>query len=99
MTRRVRRRGGGDQALGRHTANIEAVAAHLPPLDQHDRGAKLGRAGGDAETARARANDAEIARSGSEASRGAPGRPVVLPPLGLSVVHPVRHNSRGITSA
>ena len=51
---------GRDQRLRRHAADIEAIAAHPVALDQHHRGAHLGRAGGNAEPARAGSDDAEI---------------------------------------
>ena len=49
-----------DQRLGRHAAVVQAVAAHLALLDQHDLGAHLHRAGGNREPARARADHAQI---------------------------------------
>ena len=57
-------RGSGDQALGWHAADIEAVAAHRSALDQHDRGTQLGRARSHAETARACADDADVGGQG-----------------------------------
>ena len=51
---------GGDQRLRRHAAEVEAVAAHMRALDQHDTLAQLGRARGDRQAARAGADDADI---------------------------------------
>ena len=52
--------GGGDQRFRGHAAGIEAFAAHLVLLDQHDRYAERGRSGGDREAAGARADDADV---------------------------------------
>ncbi len=40
---RLRHPGGGDQRLGRHAAMVEAIAAHLGALDQHDARGRAGR--------------------------------------------------------
>ena len=52
--------GGGDQGLGRHAAEVEAVASHRAALDQHDAETQLRRARRDDEAARAAADDADI---------------------------------------
>ena len=52
--------GRGDQGLGRNAAGVETVAAHLALLDQDDGRAHLHRPGGYRQTARPRADDAEI---------------------------------------
>ena len=51
---------GGDQRLGRDAAIVEAVAAHLVLLDQHDGDAELRRSGRHGQAARAGADDAQI---------------------------------------
>ena len=57
LMRLVRR---GDQGLGRHTAVIQAVAAHLALFEQHHLEPQLGRARGDRQSARAGADDDQI---------------------------------------
>ena len=57
---RLRGLGGGDQRLGRHAAVVEAIAAHLGALDQHDAEAELGGARGDDQAGRAAADDADV---------------------------------------
>ena len=56
----VRRLGAGDQRLRRDTAEIQAVAPHPVPFQQHDRGAHLHRARGHRQPAGARADDKEV---------------------------------------
>jgi hypothetical protein len=43
----MRALGGGDERLGRHAADIEAIAAHVAGFEQNDGKAELGCAGGD----------------------------------------------------
>ena len=57
---RIRPLGCGQQRLRRHTAGVEAVAAHFALLDEHNRHAKGGGAGRDRQAARARADDADV---------------------------------------
>ena len=57
---RLRDLGGGDQRLGRHAAIVEAIAAHLGALDQHDAEAELGGARCHDQARRAGADDADI---------------------------------------
>ena len=57
---RVRALAGGDQRLRRHAAVVEAVAAHLVLLDQHDRLAERRSGSRDRQAAGAGADDAEI---------------------------------------
>jgi hypothetical protein len=49
-----------NQRLGRHAPIVQAVAAHLAPLDQHHLGAHLDRAGGNREAARSCADYAQV---------------------------------------
>ena len=49
-----------DQRFRRYAAVVEAVAAHLVALDQHDLAAELCGTGCYRETARARADDAKV---------------------------------------
>jgi hypothetical protein len=51
---------GGEQSLGRHAADIQAVAAHLASLDQHGARAELAGAGGDRQPGRACADHAQV---------------------------------------
>ena len=51
---------GGDQALGGHAADVEAVAAHRPFLDQDDLGADLRRPRRERQPGRAGADNAKI---------------------------------------
>ena len=52
--------GGGDQRLGGHAAEVEAVAAHHGAFDQHDLETELGCPRRDHQAGRARADDADI---------------------------------------
>ena len=52
--------GGGDQRLGGHAAEIQAIAAHLRALDQHHIETELSRARGDDQPRRACAHDADV---------------------------------------
>lgn len=52
----------GDQRLGRHTAVVQAIAAHLVLFNQHDFLADAG-CRSERQSARARADDAEINRN------------------------------------
>ena len=60
MTRGMGGMRGCDQGFGRDAAVVQAVAAHLAALDQDGVDAKLCRGGGDAQSAGACANDAEV---------------------------------------
>ena len=85
----------GEQRFRRDAAEIEAVAAHLAALDQHDLGAHLHRPGGDREPAGAGADDAQIggerpplmpalaaARRASACSRPEPAPAAASPTIG-----------------
>ena len=58
--RHVRKARGGEQRLRGDAAEVQAVAAHQPALDQHDLGTHLSRSGGDRQACRAGADDAQI---------------------------------------
>ena len=51
---------GGQQCLRWHTAIVQAIPAHLPALDQNGRRAHLGGTGGNAQSARAAADDTDV---------------------------------------
>ena len=58
--RHIRKARGGEQRFRGDAAEVQAVAAHQPALDQHDRGTHLSRSGGDRQACRAGADDAKI---------------------------------------
>ncbi len=58
--RQVGKARGGEQRFRGDAAEVQAVAAHQPALDQHDRRTHLSRPGGDRQARRAGADDAKI---------------------------------------
>ena len=58
--RQIGKAGGGKQRFRRDAAEVQAVAAHQPALDQHDRGTHLCRSGGNRQPCRAGSDDAEV---------------------------------------